>query len=53
MVKNVLSRAPDATDLAHRHFCEQMIVDEIELDEATMVGPRRTSADGYQRLSEG
>jgi hypothetical protein len=44
MLRNVLARVPDATDVAHRHFCkvEQIIEDEAVLAHTT--GTADTSA---------
>ena len=34
MVKNVLSRAPDSSDLAHRRLCDLMVLSDQDFGEA-------------------
>ena len=50
MVKNVLSRAPDSSDLAHRHFCDLMVLSDQDFGEAVAAEPE--SKEGYERLKD-
>ena len=50
MVKNVLSRAPDSSDLAHRHFCDLMVLSDQDFGDAVAAEPE--SKEGYERLKD-
>ena len=50
MVKNVLSRAPDSSDLAHRHFCDLMVLSDQDFGDAVAAEPE--SKQGYERLKD-
>ena len=38
-MKNVLSRAPDSSDLAHRHFCDLMVLSDQDFGDAVAAEP--------------